>query len=356
MKISAWNPLFIVRLIYSSFVIFTFFLLLGDSFYNPSSSLKYFYVDSRFLYTIFIISDVVLKLFNRQLLFDRLIKFNNKFIFPLTTSLFLLLAVTNGFTYQNFVFNTFALNLEIFKYLFYVSGYVLLSNIKADWLISFKQRLLYFGGILFLMVMSLFSAFYLDFYKALLQEDGLFENMQVGLYLVSSFIGLAICSRLIKAGRRSIAGFFLLLSILLFFIAGEEISWGQRIFNINTPAELAKVNLQGEITVHNIRPFQVQIDYIYMAVGLWGAFGWLFARKFFPQFFKKYYLLFPHPIIFFYFFAVSRYYFLNKFVVFNYQLFSFEKMGIGDRQELPETVLAFGFLCYMLLTRKELSK
>ncbi|MFN8476230.1 MAG: hypothetical protein U0074_00170 [Kouleothrix sp.] len=37
-----------------------------------------------------------------------------------------------------------------------------------------------------------------------------------------------------------------------FLIAGEEISWGQRLFGWQ-PSDLAAINHQGETTVHNIR-------------------------------------------------------------------------------------------------------
>jgi hypothetical protein len=49
--------------------------------------------------------------------------------------------------------------------------------------------------------------------------------------------------------------FFLILAIAMFIGAGEEISWGQRIFGFKTPEELNKVNVQGEFNFHNIAIF-----------------------------------------------------------------------------------------------------
>lgn len=51
--------------------------------------------------------------------------------------------------------------------------------------------------------------------------------------------------------RRNI--FFLLLGLLFFVGAGEEISWGQRIFHFQTP-EIMSSNLQHEFSLHNM-PF-----------------------------------------------------------------------------------------------------
>ena len=45
---------------------------------------------------------------------------------------------------------------------------------------------------------------------------------------------------------------FLLLAILMFLAAGEELSWGQRIFGAKTPAWFADRNIQKEINLHNL--------------------------------------------------------------------------------------------------------
>ena len=39
---------------------------------------------------------------------------------------------------------------------------------------------------------------------------------------------------------------------VLFFIAGEEISWGQRIFGYMTPDWVAERNIQKEFNLHNL--------------------------------------------------------------------------------------------------------
>ena len=43
-----------------------------------------------------------------------------------------------------------------------------------------------------------------------------------------------------------------LLGLVLFFGAGEEISWGQRIFGIESPDYFKEKNLQGETNLHNL--------------------------------------------------------------------------------------------------------
>ena len=49
--------------------------------------------------------------------------------------------------------------------------------------------------------------------------------------------------------------FFLILAMVMFIGAGEEISWGQRIFGFKTPESINKINVQHEFTFHNIKIF-----------------------------------------------------------------------------------------------------
>jgi len=72
--------------------------------------------------------------------------------------------------------------------------------------------------------------------------------------------------------------YFALLAVSLFYVSGEEISWGQRIFSFSTPALLQEHNLQHEANLHNIftgpiaTPLKQGIEYL-MAAGmvLYGA-------------------------------------------------------------------------------------
>jgi hypothetical protein len=92
-------------------------------------------------------------------------------------------------------------------------------------------------------------------------EDRYFENIgAISLFIASglSFYAFYIA---LKAPKK--AGIFwgkqlayLGLALLYFFGGGEEISWGQRILGIEEPANLAEVNVQDEINVHNLAVFE----------------------------------------------------------------------------------------------------
>jgi hypothetical protein len=95
------------------------------------------------------------------------------------------------------------------------------------------------------------------------REDGFFEAGGALMYLLASVILIYLYLKS-KSGndfvflktKRNL--FFLLLGLLFFLCFGEEISWGQRILNIDTPEFIAEINAQKEINVHNLFLFHGQ--------------------------------------------------------------------------------------------------
>jgi len=83
--------------------------------------------------------------------------------------------------------------------------------------------------------------------NSLTQEDGLIESLTAFFFISSSIIFF------FSNPKRNFFLYFL--ALFLFFGAGEEISWGQRILGFKTPKELNDVNVQGETTLHNIEIF-----------------------------------------------------------------------------------------------------
>lgn len=92
----------------------------------------------------------------------------------------------------------------------------------------------------------------------LTEEDGLIENIgAIGFFLTSAtFIYIFYkCKKgqfvfFGKLSQRNI--YFGLLGLLFFFAAGEEISWGQRIFGWETPEKITAINAQNETNLHNL--------------------------------------------------------------------------------------------------------
>ncbi|MBA2330179.1 MAG: hypothetical protein H0V91_11230 [Flavisolibacter sp.] len=90
------------------------------------------------------------------------------------------------------------------------------------------------------------------FFETFTVEDGLIEWLTVIGLLAGSF---TCFSRFIKLRKEKkwmflTATFFL--GIILFFAAGEEISWAQRLLGLQSPEYFQKHNTQGETNFHNL--------------------------------------------------------------------------------------------------------
>ena len=81
------------------------------------------------------------------------------------------------------------------------------------------------------------------------REDRFVENFTAAAFLMSSIILIAAA----LAGRRSFRSLaYIIGGAAMVFLAGEEISWGQRIIGFETPAFLETLNTRGEFNIHNL--------------------------------------------------------------------------------------------------------
>jgi len=97
-------------------------------------------------------------------------------------------------------------------------------------------------------------------------EDFFGEWAQV--FFISAVLVLSL--RQIRS-RSSFRIFFIFMALVSFYVLMEEISWGQRIFNIVSPEFFKKYNLQRETNIHNllIGPYQthtkIMVEYVLFA-------------------------------------------------------------------------------------------
>ena len=117
----------------------------------------------------------------------------------------------------------------------------------------------------------------LPWFYYLKKEDGILESLQCIQYLVSSVIGLTIYFRVKK--KKSLNSFiWLIFSILCFLLAGEEISWGERLTGISVYS-ISNLSIQGETNLHNLPFFHnYLLDPLLQAICIF--FGWIGWRKY----------------------------------------------------------------------------
>lgn len=95
-------------------------------------------------------------------------------------------------------------------------------------------------------------------------EDGPIENMGALSFLLASVVFFMTAYRSSRLHGQSGTNHFesplalLALGVFCFICFGEEISWGQRLFDFPVPAWLEGINRQGEWNLHNLAWFHAQ--------------------------------------------------------------------------------------------------
>jgi hypothetical protein len=99
-----------------------------------------------------------------------------------------------------------------------------------------------------------------DAFMEYLREDGAVENLTFMFLLLSSAVAAYRCFHAPEGVNRLYWLTWIGLALLFFFAAGEEISWGQRIFNWKTSGIFETQNLQHETNLHNLEIGGVKIN------------------------------------------------------------------------------------------------
>jgi hypothetical protein len=115
-----------------------------------------------------------------------------------------------------------------------------------------------------------------DVFVWITAEDSLMESIQLLLLLGAGLIFARLGLMLIRGGQRE-GLLCLLVALAIFFVAGEEVAWGQRLLGWETPEKLKAINYQNETTLHNIGPAHQLSIYAVMLGGLYGSIIPLFT-------------------------------------------------------------------------------
>ncbi len=238
------------------------------------------------------------------------------------------------------------INFVLSKYHFHYEPVFLLGIIAFSYgiailpnylLIKYGKLILLIAPVVSLYIVAVFNVWPFNFLIELTKEDHLIENSQ--------FIVLCVAALYIGIKAYTNRGFhrwlFIAVCVILVFIAGEEVSWGQRTLNIRPAQYFMRQNIQQETNVHNLviigyRP----IVFAYLLTGFFCGLVPLLIRlvphKHMPPIIQKY---MPRWYLIFYFLPVALY---------NVVTMIFIGHTIGNFAEPVELLLNFGFLFYLI--------
>jgi hypothetical protein len=171
---------------------------------------------------------------------------------------------------------------------------------KRDRMVILLHVLGYAAIVVSIVLGFVFTAKGEEAFMNFLKEDGLIENLTALFLLASACVAVyrvIITSRSPGKIRMLTWG---ILALMFVFGAGEEISWGQRIFNFETTGFFKSNNLQQETNLHNLVIGGVKINKLIFSQMLMGFLAFYFVllpvlvRK--SAFVQKVVMLFGIPV------------------------------------------------------------
>ncbi len=193
-------------------------------------------------------------------------------------------------------------------------------------------------------------------YGLLIKEDSSLEYTQAACYFLASVVSLIVFLRFFKNKQVLLGSLYGVLAVGLVFIALEEVSWGQRMFGVAVPDYLVQSSTQREINIHNLEAVQPWVPLVFIAMGFYGAFAWLFVRllDLREKFGEIVDFVVPDWFISSYFFFVFFVFLLLEYLVPIGIALGVEELRINyflrwRDQEPAEFLLSLGFLCFAVI-------
>lgn len=147
-----------------------------------------------------------------------------------------------------------------------------LSRSAGEWQISPRQMLLIWSIPVVAILLGVVAVgMGKKAYKIYTMEDGIAEIIQVFLYLTAFVYCLKVTKKLWQTDQKIIGAMYWVVLIGLFFMIGEELSWGQRIFGWETSETLREINKQEETNLHNIHGVGSTFKWLQMVAGAYGT-------------------------------------------------------------------------------------
>ena len=166
-------------------------------------------------------------------------------------------------------------------------------------------------------------------YKDLTKEDSWVENFAaISLFMA----GLLLIVTAFMERRALPRCIYILTGVALLFGAGEEISWGQRIFQFHTPDYLIDLNRQDEFNIHNLEALMLFLDTDYYAT-------LIFCTIIFAAFLYKKGVILGVPV-------PSIHLVFAFMIVLSHKSVAYAHQSINDYISLPSVLLLLIFAIY----------
>jgi hypothetical protein len=187
----------------------------------------------------------------------------------------------------------------------------------------------------------LFAAIYdsgVENYLHVLREDGPVEWTTAIMAWLAGLLGLYHALRTWRT-TRTINWFAIVFGFGCLFIGFEEISWGQRLFDIQTPTGIARYNVKDETNLHNMFPKLAGVRTRYISAVIVFVYGvtlpLLSLAAPVRRSLERYNVIFPDLSLVLLFFIAG--------------LLAFFDQPTGEEEELAEMLITIGYFLTIAL-------
>lgn len=261
--------------IFNYIFIILLLLLCADSYRNPSKSQNIIGFSAYRLIIPFLLSQVILRWKYNFKFFSKLIKLLSFFIFPIITILSIIFNIISAFSPPNYIYTQTNIHLQQLGILSLFVGLSLLINKTNNWWQKNLNKVTFLFPFILFFVLIMVSFWPNDIFKIIILEDHFIENFQFYILFLGSILSLFFALKSFSKNKYIFFVFFL----ILLFVSGDEVSWGQRIFNVKTLDILSPYNLQNENTIHNLSFFDSFIKLSYLIFPWLCIFGGLLKKN-----------------------------------------------------------------------------
>lgn len=253
----------------------TIILLWADVYGSNMTVFKYLHIYSHQIATYAIDILIILRIFFAQRLHPLLQKINNIVLLPLSLSVGVFLAILDALTPPNYIFSLISLQYTQICLIALFTLIVWLLGHKNSWFAMYYKKIIFLSAGVLAFIVFLTSLFPFGLLEKMSIEDRIVEDLQVEILLVGIFFAIQILRYLYRRKDKITTFVFAFVVLALVFVVGDEVSWGQRFFHIETPQFIKQQNVQGEITIHNLTLFDKDDGLAYILIGFYGTFAWI---------------------------------------------------------------------------------
>lgn len=258
-------------------------LLVFDSFRNPNSSAKILGVTAVNLVIPFFIFQFILRHGLNISLDKKVEKVLLQLVIPLFTCITLVLSVIDFVTPPNAVYNWTQLHQTQLGVIAIFSTIVYLINRPKTWYQKYWKPFIVLLPFVVLSWLFIVRMWPFDVFKEIVKEDKLIEYSQFLVLALGAITSLKYGKVFWEKNLRNLSIIVCLIGLGLLVVAGDEISWGQRILGIQTPAEIVELNRQEEITIHNLYTVEWLVGASYLSLSHFGLTARPLSKILFPK-------------------------------------------------------------------------